>query len=171
MFARQFAASSLLAGAIALIAANAFSASESTNARSGAERSVDSEIARYCGAVAPSAAEARLAWQMKRLAEMETRVRQALDELRKREGEAREWVQKRDQMTKAANEDVVGIYAKMPAEGAAAQLGAMDETVAVSVLMKLKPQVAAGILNEMDPDRAGHLASMISGGAPGAGKS
>jgi flagellar motility protein MotE (MotC chaperone) len=31
--------------------------------------------------------------------------------------------------------------------------------------MKLKPQTAAGILSEMDPDRAGHLLSMISGGA------
>ncbi len=156
---------------MALLTANAYSASDVPTAKPGAEKSAENEIARYCGAVAPSAAEARLAWQVKRLAEMETRVRQALDDLGKREDEAREWVQKREQMTKSANEDVVGIYAKMPAESAAAQLSTMDDAVAVAVLMKLKPQAAAGILNEMDPDRAGHLAAMISGGAPGAGKS
>ncbi len=102
---------------------------------------------------------------MRRLAEIETRVSQALDALGKREDETREWVQKREKMTKAATEDLVAIYNKMPAEGAAAELAAMDDTLAASVLMKLKPQTAAGILSEMDPDRAGHLSSMISGGA------
>jgi flagellar motility protein MotE (MotC chaperone) len=139
--------------------------------KTGAERSAESEIARYCGNIAPSAAEARLAWQMRRLVETETRVRQSLDELGRRADDTREWVLKREQMTKAATDDLVAIYNKMPAEGAAAQLATMDDMIAASVLMKLKPQAAAGILSEMDPDRAGRLTTMIAGGALGAGKS
>lgn len=152
-----------------LLSADAFSAFD--GAKPKGEKSTESEIARYCGAIAPSAAEARLAWQMRRLAEIETRARQALDELGKREDATREWVQKREQMTKAATEDLVAIYTKMPVEGAAAELASMDDMLAASVLMKLKPQSAAKILSEMDPDRAGHLTSMIAGGALGAGKS
>lgn len=171
MLVRHLVASGLIAGLLSLLAADAFSASDATTGKPVGEKSAESEIARYCGNVAPSAAEARLAWQMKRLAEMETHVRQALDELGKREDETREWVLKREQITRAATDDLVGIYSKMSAESAAAELAAMDDVLAASVLMKLKPQAAAVILNEMDPDHAGHLTTMMAGGVLGTGKS
>ena len=51
----------------------------------------------------------------------------------------------------------------MSAEAAAAQIDDMGDVVAASLLAKLKPQAAAAILNEMDPEKASHLTTMISG--------
>lgn len=161
----SLAVAGLLAGALSLLSVDPLSAFDSSKGKGP-----DSEIARYCGNIAPSAAEARLAWQMKRLIETETRVRQALEDLSRREDETREWVLRRDQLVKAATDDLVAIYNKMSAESAASQLGNMDDRVAAAVLMKLKPQAAAGILNEMDVDHASHLSTLIAGGALGAGK-
>jgi flagellar motility protein MotE (MotC chaperone) len=131
----------------------------------------DSEIARYCSNIAPSAAEARLTFQLAKLSELDARVREALAALDRREQETQEWVLKRDALTKAANEDLVAIYTKMSAEAAAAQIDDMGDTVAASLLSKLKPQAAAAILNEMDPEKASHLTTMIAGPLAGADKS
>jgi len=128
------------------------------------DKNAEGEIARYCGAIAPSAAEARLNYQIKRLSELDARVRQELDELKEREAEARQWVLKRQDLGKAANEDVTAIYAKMSAESAAAQLATMDEEVASSILSKLKPQTASSILNEMEAEKAARLTTQMSAG-------
>ena len=99
-----------------------------------------------------------------RLSELDARVRQELDELKEREAEARQWVLKRQDLGKAANEDVTAIYAKMSAESAAAQLATMDEEVASSILSKLKPQTASSILNEMEAEKAARLTTQMSAG-------
>jgi len=131
--------------------------------RAALDKPADSEISRYCGNVAPSAAEARVNFQMKRLNELEARVRDEVAELKRRESEARDWVIKREQLTKAATDDVVAIYAKMSAEAASSQLASMEELMAASILSKLKPQTASAILNEMETDKAAKLTTMMSG--------
>ena len=127
------------------------------------DRSVDGEIAKFCTNFAPTAAEARIAYQTKRLNELEARVRAEVEALEKREASAREWVSKRDAMFKAASDDVVAVYAKMSAEAAAGQIATMDETLAAGILAKLKPPVASAILAEMDADHAGRLTTLMSG--------
>ena len=82
------------------------------------------------------------------------------------ESETREWVTKREELMKAATDDVVTIYSKMSTDAAATQISNMDDVVAASILSKLKPQAAGAILNEMDPDRASRLTTLMSGGAP-----
>ena len=129
------------------------------------ERSAESEISRYCNALAPGASEARAASQLRRLADLEEAMREQAEKLENKEISAREWVTKRDAMMKAATDDVVAIYSKMSAEAAAPQLAAMDETVAAAVLSKLKPQVASAILGEMETEKAAKLTSLIAGGA------
>ena len=131
---------------------------------SQADRSAEGEIAKFCTNFAPTAAEARIAYQTKRLNEIEARVRAAVEVLEKQETAAREWVSKRDAMLKAATDDVVAVYAKMSADAAAGQLATMDETLAAGILAKLKPPVASAILAEMDADRAGRLTTLMSGG-------
>ncbi len=84
-----------------------------------AEKPVDADANRYCASVAPSIAEARIAWQTKRLAELDAQVRQRIADLEKAEAAARDWIAKRDAMMKAAHDDVVAIYAKMEPESAA----------------------------------------------------
>ena len=123
----------------------------------------DSEIARYCQALAPSAGEARAAYQLRRLADLEARVREEVENLEIKENAAREWVTKREAMMKAATDDVVAIYAKMEPDAAAPQLAAMDESVAAAVLAKLNPRAASAILGEMQADKAAKLSSLLSG--------
>ena len=102
-------------------------------------------------------------YQSKRLAELETRIRDEIEVLAKKESGAREWVTQRDELMKAATEDVVSIYAKMAADAAAAQMATMDDPLAASILSKLKPQVASAILGEMDADRAAKLTTLMAG--------
>jgi flagellar motility protein MotE (MotC chaperone) len=134
-----------------------------TPAPVAADRPVDSEIARYCGALAPSASEARATYQLRRLADLEREVREEVEKLEKKEASTREWVLKRDNMMKDATEDVVAIYAKMDPESAAAELGVMDEVIASAVLSKLNPRAAGAILGNMAADKAAKLSTLIAG--------
>jgi flagellar motility protein MotE (MotC chaperone) len=128
-----------------------------------ADRPVDSEVARYCGALAPSASEARATYQLRRLADLESEVREEVAKLEKKEASTREWVLKRDNMMKDATDDVVAIYAKMDPESAAAELAVMDEVIASAVLSKLSPRAASAILGSMAADKAAKLSTLIAG--------
>ncbi len=130
-------------------------------------RALDSEIARYCTALAPSEREARAAYQLARLAELEAKVRDEVETLEQKESAARDWVTRREAMLKSAADDVVAIYAKMDAEAAAPQLAAMEESAAAAVLAKLNPRVAGAILAEMQAEKAAKLSSLIAGPAGG----
>lgn len=156
---------SLAIVALAVTILSPAAAQDETKAKAPSDKPADSEIARYCGAVAPSAAEARLNSQLKRLAALDARVKAEIAALKAQEAEAREWVLKRRELGKAATEEVTSIYAKMSADAAAAQLAAMDEDVAASILTKLKAQAASLILNEMDADKAARLMTLMSGGS------
>jgi flagellar motility protein MotE (MotC chaperone) len=113
--------------------------------------------------VAPSIAEARIAWQTRRLNELDAQVKQRIADLEKAEAAAREWIAKREELMKAASDAVVAIYAKMQPESAARQISTMDDRMAAAILGKLKPTVAGAILDEMEAERASRLAGMIAG--------
>ena len=135
------------------------------------ERGMDTDASRFCANAAPSIAEARIAWQTKRLGELDAQVKQRLADLEKAEASVQEWVAKRDAMLKAASDELVAIYAKMQPEAAAAQIGAMDDQMAAAILAKLKPNAAGAILDEMEAERASKLASLLSGATVGQKKS
>jgi flagellar motility protein MotE (MotC chaperone) len=135
------------------------------------DKSADGGVARYCANVAPLAAEARIAWQTRRLTELEEQIKQRIAELEKKEAEAREWVTKRETLMNSASEDVVAIYGKMEPEAAAAQLASMDEAMAVAILAKLSTHAASAILNEMEATKAGRLTGVMSGAAAAEKKS
>ena len=103
---------------------------------------------------------------MRRLADLELQVREAVEKLEAREEAARDWVTRRDKMLQAATEDVVAIYAKMPAEAAAPKLAAMDEVTAAAVLAKLSPRAASAILAEMETEKAAKLSTLLAGALP-----
>ena len=98
----------------------------------------DIEASRFCANVAPSIAEARIAWETRRLSELDAQVKQRLADLEKAEASVQEWVAKRDAMLKSASDDLVAIYAKMQPETAATQIAAMDDQMAAAILGKLK---------------------------------
>jgi flagellar motility protein MotE (MotC chaperone) len=128
-----------------------------------AEKPGDTDASRYCANVAASIAEARLAWQTKRLNELDAQVKQRISDLEKAEAVAREWIAKREELMKAASDALVAIYAKMQPENAAQQISTMDDRMAAAILGKLKPTVAGAILDEMEAERASRLAGMIAG--------
>ncbi len=136
---------------------------ENQKAKANADKAVEIEASRFCANVAPSIAEARIAWQTKRLGELDTEVKLRLADLEKAEASVQEWVAKRDALLKAASDDLVAIYARMQPENAAVQLSAMDDQTAAAILAKLKPGAAGAILDEMEAERASKLASFLSG--------
>ena len=144
---------------------------ESQKAKANPDRAAETEASRFCANAAPSVAEARIAWQTKRLGELDAQVKQRLADLEKAEALVQEWVAKRDTMLKAASDDLVAIYTRMRPENAAIQLSAMDDQMAAAILGKLKPSAAGAILNEMDAERASKLASILSGASGGEKKS
>jgi flagellar motility protein MotE (MotC chaperone) len=135
------------------------------------DKSVDGGVARYCANVTPAVAEARIAWQEKRLLELDGQLKQRIADLEKKEAEAREWVSKREALLNTASDGVAAIYGKMEPEAAAAQLATMDDATAVSILSKLNARAASAVLDEMDADKAGKLTALLSGAAAAEKKS
>jgi flagellar motility protein MotE (MotC chaperone) len=125
------------------------------------DKSADPGVSRYCANVAPVAAEARIAWETRRLNELDAEIKQRIADLEKTEAETRDWVSKREALLNSATDDVVSIYGKMDPEAAATQLSTMDEPIAVSILHKLNVRAASAILDQMDAARAARLTSLI----------
>jgi flagellar motility protein MotE (MotC chaperone) len=119
----------------------------------------------YCVNIADAAADARFAWQKKKLLEIAQELEMRVGLLEEKIAEHRQWVTRRDEFLKKARGNLVLIYSRMRAEAAALQLVAMDEETAAAVLLKLDPRVASTILNEMEPAKAARLTSTISGAA------
>jgi flagellar motility protein MotE (MotC chaperone) len=170
-----FGAAAILFSLAALLACPAVAqdgrAPESQKWKATADKAGDIEASRFCANVAPSIAEARIAWQTKRLSELDAQVKQRLADLEKAEASVQEWVAKRDTILKAASDNLVAIYGKMQPETAAIQIAAMDDQMAAAILGKLKPGTAGAILDEMEAERASKLAAFLSGATNGEKKS
>jgi flagellar motility protein MotE (MotC chaperone) len=146
-------------------------AANKTSDRATADKAPDIEAGRFCANAAPSIAEARIAWETRRLSELDAQVKQRLVDLEKAEASVQDWVAKRDAALKSASDNLVAIYAKMQPETAATQIAAMDDQMAAAILGKLKAAVAGAILNEMEAERASKLATILSGTADAGKKS
>jgi flagellar motility protein MotE (MotC chaperone) len=171
---RSFGASILLGVAVLLVrpaVAQDGRAPEIQKSKATADKGADIEASRFCANVAPSIAEARIAWETRRLGELDAQVKQRIADLEKAEASVQEWVAKRDAILKAASDNLVAIYAKMQPETAATQIAAMDDSMAAAILGKLKPGAAGAILNEMEAERASRLAAFLSGAASAEKKS
>jgi flagellar motility protein MotE (MotC chaperone) len=119
----------------------------------------------YCASVADAAADARIAWQKAKLAEIEREIAKRIAALEAKTAEYKSWLQRRDEFLKRANTALVQIYTQMEPDAAALQLVSMDEETAAALLTKLDPQNASAILNEMQADKAARLTATISGAA------
>lgn len=117
----------------------------------------------YCFNTADSAADARFAWQAKKIQDMEAELDKKAQQLEAKTEEYKHWLERRDEFARKAHEKLVGFYSRMRADAAAVQLAALDEEMAAAVVMKLETKVASQIMGEMDPERAAKIASIISG--------
>lgn len=117
----------------------------------------------YCFNTADTAADARFAWQAKKIREMEDELDKRARQLEAKTNEYKRWLTRRDDFSRKAHEKLVGFYSRMRPDAAALQIASLDEEVAAAVVMKLETKVASQIMGEMDPERAAKIASIISG--------
>ncbi len=148
--------SALVAGFLAL----------SIGVASAAEKSApkDGEMAKggYCTNILDAVSEARAAFRLKKLKEVEAKLEDRITMLEEKSREVREWLEKRQKFVEMAQGQLVAIYKQMRPDAAALQISALDEMTAAAILLKLKPRTASAILNEMDPKLAARLASFVS---------
>ena len=124
------------------------------------------DVQTYCANIAVAASDARIAWQTARLAELEARLKASIQALDAKSAELRSLAEKRDELERKAGEKLVGIYAKMRPETAAAQISGLDDEMAAAVLGQLGARQAGLIFNEIVPERAAKLAVLIAGLSP-----
>lgn len=117
----------------------------------------------YCFNTADSAADARFAWQAKKIQDMEQALDKKAQQLEAKTEEYKRWLTRRDDFARKAHEKLVGFYTRMRPDAAAVQLATIDEEMAAAVVMKLQTKVASAIMGEMDPERAAKIAEIISG--------
>lgn len=117
----------------------------------------------YCLAIRDAAAEARQAHQIAELKALGKEIDDRLAKLDARSAELRDWVQQRDAFANRATAQLVAIYAAMRPESASEQLARINELTAAAVLGKLEPRAASAILNDMPPEKAGRLATILAG--------
>lgn len=121
--------------------------------------------AQYCRNITNAAADARYARQTDALTAMNKALGDRIDALEKKRAEYEQWVTRREDLLKKADDSVVAIYSQMRPDAAAKQIAVMDDEAAAAILSKLTPRTASAILNEMDPATAAHLANVMAGRA------
>ncbi len=120
------------------------------------------EAQRYCENIAAVAAEARFAWQTRKLTELQAQVSEKVAELEKRQAELQASLARRDETMKRAETTLLAIYSKMQPDAAAAQLSVLDDETASAVLAQLNPRQSSAILNEIAPERASRLINALT---------
>ena len=127
----------------------------------------------YCRAVLDPAREARYAYQTAELQALSHALDERMAKIEARIAELKEWVARREDFANRASEQLVTIYSGMRPEAASEQLAKIEESTAAAILSKLAPRVASQILNDMPPERAARLATILMGASrktdPGGG--
>lgn len=116
-----------------------------------------------CEGLVDAARDARIAWQVRTLEDLNARIEARLKELEVKRAEYQQWLKQREAMLRGATDNLLAIYSRMKPEAASSQLAAINEFTAAGILMKLNPRVSSTILNEMPADRAAQLAMIMAG--------
>jgi flagellar motility protein MotE (MotC chaperone) len=117
----------------------------------------------YCVSIIDAAADARVAWQKKLLADAGKEIDERIAQLEQKTAEYKAWLKRRDEFTQRATDTVLQIYRSMRPDAASLQIALLDDETAAAVLVKLEPTRSSKILNDMDPARAAKLTATIVG--------
>lgn len=119
----------------------------------------------YCSNIQDAAQEARFAWQMKTLKELQAKIDERIKALEAKIEKHQKWLERRKKFLRDTSAELVEVYAKMRPEAAAAQLSELNELAAAAILTKLKPRNSSAVFNEMETKKAARLAAIIAGAA------
>ena len=165
---QDLSADLLETGSVPPVETQAVQASGSASGRPAAERARsaagDMKPAQlYCINIANAAADARVAWQKKLVADVEQELDKRIARLEAKTAEYQKWLARRDEFSRKAQEQLVGIFSRMRPDAAAPQLAASDEETAAAVLSKLDIRISSAILSEMEPSHAARLTTIMAG--------
>lgn len=149
----------VLAGVLGLASASAEPGAPAPRASSLAK---PKELDSYCANIAASVESGRLERGRRELAELEGHLSERLAALESKERELRALLDRLDAFQSKSNESLVGLYARMKPEAAAAQLAQLDEDTAAALMLQLKTKVSSAILSEMEAARGAALAKKIA---------
>lgn len=128
-------------------------------------RSTGSLAAQYCEAARDTIVEVRYEQQAAQLERLAKQADERLELLKKQSAELKEWIAKRDEFIAAATKHLVAIFGAMRPESASEQMVRLDVSTAASILSRLDVRAASAILNDMPPEKAARLTSVIAGSA------
>lgn len=131
--------------------------------RGGAPDGIDDNARKYCTNIADAAADARYARQTAALKELETQIDERIVALEAKRAEYEEWLKRREDFLRKADESVVAIFTQMRPDAASQQMSLMPSEAAAAILVKLKPRIASAILAEMSPAKAAQLTGTMVG--------
>ena len=118
---------------------------------------------KYCTNIADAAADARYSRQAAAIAELEKEIEERIKALEAKRAEYEDWLVRREDFLRKADESVVAIFTQMRPDAASQQMSVMDMAAAAAILVKLNPRIASAILNEMDPTKAAQLTTTMAG--------
>lgn len=119
----------------------------------------------YCRSAIEPAREARHAVQARQLEHLRSQLDERLVRIEARIVELKDWHAKRDEFSKRAIAQLIGIYGAMRPESASEQLAKMAEETAAAILAKLEARSASAILNDMPAEKAARLAGILADAA------
>lgn len=118
---------------------------------------------KYCLNIADAASDARFARQAEALKALEAQIDERIKALEAKRAEYEDWLKRREDFLRKADESVVAIFTQMRPDAASLQMSVMDAGAAAAIMVKLNPRTASAILNEMDPRKAAQLTSTMAG--------
>ncbi len=148
----------LLAGAV-LLAVPQVNAQEPAPTLSSASQD---EIRQFCTNIADAARDQRYLLQKQELEQLQSDVDARIAVLESRKAEYEDWLKRRNDFLVRAEAGLVEIFKTMKADAAAPQLEEMKLEVAAAIIMKLPARQSGLVLSEMDPQKAGLIATIIA---------
>lgn len=124
--------------------------------------SPEREIQQFCTNIADAARDRRYLLQKQELESLQTDVNERIAILEARRAEYEDWLTRRNDFLVRAQVGLVEIFRTMKADAAAPQLEQMSLEVAAAIIMKLPPRQSGLVLGEMDPQKAGMIATIIA---------
>ncbi|GEO83440.1 flagellar protein [Ciceribacter naphthalenivorans] len=123
------------------------------------------EIQQFCTNIAEPARDQRYLLQKQELEKLQADVDQRIAVLEQRRGEYEDWLTRRNEFMKQAEDNLVEIYKKMKADAAAPQLQEINPILAAAIIMKLPARQSSLILSEMEAGKAAMVAAIMSSAA------
>lgn len=124
--------------------------------------STQDEIRQYCTNIADAARDQRYLLQKQELEKLQSDVDARIAVLESRKAEYEDWLKRRNDFLVRAEAGLVEIFKTMKADAAAPQLEEMNLEIAAAIIMKLPARQSGLVLSEMDPQKAGMIATIIA---------